>query len=115
MIFFQVLIFDVQCVYNCYCCAILINVIFIPASCIFQVGIYPWDVCAGAVIVEEAGGVCVDTLGGSFDLGSRTWVDGWLTHAEQEPVLLPGSSFKTEFHRLSTLGERDDSRTSTFN
>ena len=36
-----------------------------------QVGIYPWDVCAGEVIVEEAGGVCVDTLGGSFDLSSR--------------------------------------------
>ena len=37
----------------------------------FEVGIYPWDVCAGAVIVEEAGGVCLDTLGGEFDLSSR--------------------------------------------
>lgn len=37
----------------------------------FEVGIYPWDVCAGAVIVEEAGGVCVDTLGGTFDLSAR--------------------------------------------
>ena len=36
-----------------------------------QVGIYPWDVCAGAVIVEEAGGVCLDTMGGDFDLASR--------------------------------------------
>jgi len=25
----------------------------------------------GAIIVEEAGGVCVDTLGGPFDLASR--------------------------------------------
>ncbi|CAE7449745.1 IMPA1 [Symbiodinium pilosum] len=37
----------------------------------FEVGIYPWDVCAGQVIVEEAGGVCCDTLGGDFDLASR--------------------------------------------
>merc|ERR1712187_796396 len=37
----------------------------------FEVGIYPWDVCAGAIIVAEAGGVCVDTLGGSFDLSAR--------------------------------------------
>jgi len=37
----------------------------------FEVGIYPWDVCAGAVIVSEAGGVVVDTLGGDFDLGGR--------------------------------------------
>ena len=36
-----------------------------------KVGIYPWDVCAGAVIVEEAGGVCLDTMGGDFDLASR--------------------------------------------
>ena len=41
---------------------------FFPPS---QVGIYPWDVCAGQVIVEEAGGVCCDTLGGPFDLASR--------------------------------------------
>lgn len=37
----------------------------------FEVGIYAWDVCAGAVIVEEAGAVCLDTLGGPFDLASR--------------------------------------------
>mmetsp|Transcript_41565 Transcript_41565/g.96779 ORF Transcript_41565/g.96779 Transcript_41565/m.96779 type:complete len:297 (-) Transcript_41565:58-948(-) len=37
----------------------------------FEVGIYPWDVCAGQVIVEEAGGVCCDTSGGDFDLSSR--------------------------------------------
>lgn len=37
----------------------------------FEVGIYPWDVCAGAVIVEEAGGVCLDTTGDAFDLSSR--------------------------------------------
>lgn len=36
-----------------------------------EVGVYAWDVCAGAIIVEEAGGVCVDTLGGPFDLTSR--------------------------------------------
>ena len=28
----------------------------------------PWDVCAGAVLVEEAGGICRDHLGGPFVL-----------------------------------------------
>lgn len=37
----------------------------------FEVGIYPWDVCAGQIIVEEARGVCLDTMGGKFDLSSR--------------------------------------------
>jgi fructose-1,6-bisphosphatase/inositol monophosphatase family enzyme len=37
----------------------------------FEVGVYPWDVCAGIIIVTEAGGVCVDTLGGPLDLSSR--------------------------------------------
>eukprot|EP01065_Artemidia_motanka_P025657 TRINITY_DN30634_c0_g1_i1.p1 TRINITY_DN30634_c0_g1~~TRINITY_DN30634_c0_g1_i1.p1 ORF type:complete len:321 (+),score=109.35 TRINITY_DN30634_c0_g1_i1:65-964(+) len=37
----------------------------------FEIGIHPWDVCAGRIIVEEAGGVVVDTLGGPHDLGGR--------------------------------------------
>jgi len=37
----------------------------------FEVGIYPWDVCAGTIIVREAGGVVVDTLGGPHDLSNR--------------------------------------------
>eukprot|EP00756_Hemistasia_phaeocysticola_P001310 Hpha_TRINITY_DN10927_c0_g1::TRINITY_DN10927_c0_g1_i1::g.26905::m.26905/K01092/E3.1.3.25, IMPA, suhB; myo-inositol-1(or 4)-monophosphatase len=37
----------------------------------FEVGIHPWDVCAGSVIVREAGGVVLDTLGGPHDLAGR--------------------------------------------
>lgn len=37
----------------------------------YEVGTYAWDVSAGAIIVQEAGGVCLDTLGGAFDLESR--------------------------------------------
>jgi len=37
----------------------------------FEIGIYPWDICAGVIIVEEAGGMCLDTLGGPLDLTAR--------------------------------------------
>eukprot|EP00931_Biecheleriopsis_adriatica_P043862 TRINITY_DN25063_c0_g1_i2.p1 TRINITY_DN25063_c0_g1~~TRINITY_DN25063_c0_g1_i2.p1 ORF type:complete len:117 (+),score=27.12 TRINITY_DN25063_c0_g1_i2:174-524(+) len=60
----------------------------------FEVGIYPWDVCAGAVIVEEAGGVVVDTLGGAFDLAARRiLVAATPELAEQVAVYLRKRSF----------------------
>ncbi|KOC67440.1 Inositol monophosphatase 1 [Habropoda laboriosa] len=37
----------------------------------FEFGIHAWDVAAGDIIVREAGGVCIDPAGGSFDLMSR--------------------------------------------
>lgn len=37
----------------------------------FEIGIHCWDVAAGAVIVQEAGGVVCDVDGGPFDLMSR--------------------------------------------
>ncbi|XP_029978927.1 inositol monophosphatase 1-like [Sphaeramia orbicularis] len=37
----------------------------------FEIGIHCWDVAAGAVIVQEAGGVLLDVDGGPFDLMSR--------------------------------------------
>lgn len=37
----------------------------------FEYGIHAWDVAAGDIIVREAGGVCIDPAGGSFDVMSR--------------------------------------------
>ncbi|KAJ9463278.1 Inositol monophosphatase 3 [Diplonema papillatum] len=37
----------------------------------FEVGICAWDVCAGAIIIEEAGGLVLDITGGEFDLENR--------------------------------------------
>lgn len=33
------------------------------ADCYFEIGIHAWDMAAGAIIIEEAGGVCLDTEG----------------------------------------------------
>ncbi|XP_069015782.1 inositol monophosphatase 1-like [Embiotoca jacksoni] len=40
----------------------------------FEIGIHCWDIAAGAVIVQEAGGVLLDVDGGPFDLMSRRMV-----------------------------------------
>lgn len=40
-------------------------------DCYFEIGIHAWDMAAGAIIVREAGGVVLDTLGGELDLMSR--------------------------------------------
>jgi myo-inositol-1(or 4)-monophosphatase len=37
----------------------------------YERGVHPWDVAAGALMVEEAGGRVTDYLGGALDLGSR--------------------------------------------
>ncbi|XP_068142054.1 inositol monophosphatase 1 [Drosophila tropicalis] len=37
----------------------------------YEFGIHAWDVCAGDLIVREAGGVVVDPSGGKFDIMSR--------------------------------------------
>ncbi|KAL6097616.1 impa1 [Pungitius sinensis] len=37
----------------------------------FEIGIHCWDIAAGAVIVQEAGGLVLDVDGGPFDLMSR--------------------------------------------
>lgn len=67
----------------------------------FEVGIYPWDVCAGQVIVEEAGGVCCDTLGGPFDLASRRVL------AASSPELVAQLAVHLKKHRYSSV-EADD-------
>jgi len=67
----------------------------------FEVGIYPWDVCAGQVIVEEAGAVCCDTLGGPFDLASRRVL------AAASPELVAQLAVHLKKHRYSSV-EADD-------
>ncbi|KAH8327621.1 hypothetical protein KR074_003750 [Drosophila pseudoananassae] len=37
----------------------------------YEFGIHAWDVCAGDLIVREAGGVVIDPCGGEFDIMSR--------------------------------------------
>ncbi|EDV96885.1 GH16522 [Drosophila grimshawi] len=37
----------------------------------YEMGIHAWDVCAGDLIVREAGGVVIDPAGGEFDIMSR--------------------------------------------
>lgn len=37
----------------------------------FEIGIHLWDIAAGVVIVQEAGGIVLDVNGGPFDLMSR--------------------------------------------
>ncbi|BFF99168.1 inositol monophosphatase 1 [Drosophila madeirensis] len=37
----------------------------------YEFGIHAWDVCAGDLIVREAGGVVIDPSGGEFDIMSR--------------------------------------------
>lgn len=37
----------------------------------FEFGIHAWDICAGDILVREAGGVCIDPAGGPLDLLSR--------------------------------------------
>lgn len=38
------------------------------SSCFVEAGPHPWDVCAAAIIVTEAGGVLADMNGGEFSL-----------------------------------------------
>lgn len=41
------------------------------ADCYVEYGIHCWDIAAGAIIVEEAGGKVLDAAGGQFDMMSR--------------------------------------------
>ncbi|XP_057370052.1 inositol monophosphatase 1-like isoform X2 [Daphnia carinata] len=44
------------------------------ADCYFEFGIHVWDIAAGALIIKEAGGICLDTEGGPLDLMSRRMI-----------------------------------------
>ncbi|XP_032777985.1 inositol monophosphatase 1 isoform X1 [Daphnia magna] len=44
------------------------------ADSYFEFGIHVWDIAAGALIIKEAGGVCLDTEGGPLDLMSRRMI-----------------------------------------
>jgi len=43
-------------------------------SCFYECGPHPWDVCAGAILVTEAGGVVRDLNGGPFSMTSRRYL-----------------------------------------
>ncbi|XP_030016309.1 inositol monophosphatase 1-like [Sphaeramia orbicularis] len=51
-----------------------VNMCLVASGCVeayYEVGVHVWDVAAGSVIVEEAGGVLMDVEGGPVDLMSR--------------------------------------------
>uniref|UniRef100_A0A6Q2ZCF7 Inositol-1-monophosphatase n=1 Tax=Esox lucius TaxID=8010 RepID=A0A6Q2ZCF7_ESOLU len=51
-----------------------INMCLVASGCVeayYEMGIHCWDIAAGVVIVEEAGGVLMDVDGGPLDLMSR--------------------------------------------
>ena len=43
-------------------------------SCFYEFGPHPWDVCAAACIVVEAGGVAMSMTGEPLDLCSRRYL-----------------------------------------
>ncbi len=54
----------------------------------WEIGLSPWDVAAGALLVQEAGGSVTDFDGGLLDLGSRRMVaSNGFVHQEMGEVL----------------------------
>lgn len=41
------------------------------ADAYYEFGLHAWDMCAASLILEEAGGCCIDTQGGPLDLMNR--------------------------------------------
>ncbi|MEM3433067.1 MAG: inositol monophosphatase family protein [Candidatus Methanomethyliaceae archaeon] len=60
----EVRVFGACSLEMCYVAANFIDVYW-------EIGLYPWDLAAGWLIVEEAGGVVSDLDGGTFDLASN--------------------------------------------
>lgn len=54
------------------------------SSCYFECGPHAWDLCAGAVLVREAGGVVMDMRGQPLDLCSRNYLAAANTAVAQE-------------------------------
>jgi myo-inositol-1(or 4)-monophosphatase len=49
----------------------------------FELGLFPWDIAAGSLLVSEANGTVTDLAGGSLDLGGRQILaSNGLLHAE---------------------------------
>ncbi|MEK7359265.1 MAG: inositol monophosphatase family protein, partial [Planctomycetota bacterium] len=54
----------------------------------FEIGLSPWDVAAGALIVKEAGGVVTDFTGGNLFLKSGNVIAGsGGVHAEMLEII----------------------------
>jgi myo-inositol-1(or 4)-monophosphatase len=49
----------------------------------WEFNLHPWDIAAGVLLIQEAGGVCTDMLGASLDLrGPHVLADNGLVHEE---------------------------------
>ena len=51
-----------------------LNICMVASGCAdayYETGLHCWDMAAGVLIVEEAGGVCMDIEGGELDIMSR--------------------------------------------
>jgi myo-inositol-1(or 4)-monophosphatase len=49
----------------------------------WEIGLSPWDMAAGIILIEEAGGVCTDMQGGKHTLKSpHILADNVLIHEE---------------------------------
>jgi myo-inositol-1(or 4)-monophosphatase len=58
----------------------------------WELKLYPWDVAAGKLIIEEAGGVVTDFSGGPLDIhGQETLASNGRIHEEMVGVLQKGS------------------------
>jgi myo-inositol-1(or 4)-monophosphatase len=54
----------------------------------WELKLYPWDVAAGKLLVEEAGGVVTDFQGGPLDIyGQETLASNGRIHGEMVGVL----------------------------
>ena len=75
----------------------------------WEFGLSPWDVAAGALIVQEAGGMVTDFAGGTDWLEGRTiiaaapGVHPRLRSIFQEPLFGSGSLFKPTFLAYASL------------
>jgi myo-inositol-1(or 4)-monophosphatase len=55
----------------------------------FELGLSPWDVAAGALIIEEAGGVVTDWGGGPDYLAGDIMAGSRAVHAELLKIVQP--------------------------
>jgi myo-inositol-1(or 4)-monophosphatase len=62
----------------------------------WEFGLKPWDMAAGILLIQEAGGTCSDMLGGTEDLGGpHLLADNGLIH--QSTLELFGEIFKGQY------------------
>eukprot|EP00055_Hartaetosiga_balthica_P004467 m.11746 g.11746 ORF g.11746 m.11746 type:complete len:288 (-) comp3881_c0_seq1:94-957(-) len=79
-------------------CLQIISVARGSTNCFYECGPHPWDVCAGAIILQEAGGYMCDLNGEAFDLCSRHYlfacneaIANLILKHVQKPLLFSGN------------------------